>query len=67
VRLILERSRRIFKVCSSASRTSFLFALKVVASNPAGTALQQLKDVAYADKYRSLKQPISQAASKMRR
>lgn len=31
----------------------FLFEFKVVEMNPAGTALQQLKDMAYADKYRS--------------
>ena len=36
----------------------FLFEFKVVEMNPAGTALQQLKDMAYADKYRALAQPI---------
>ena len=36
----------------------FLFEFKVVEMNPAGAALQQLKDMAYADKYRALGQPI---------
>jgi len=36
----------------------YLFEFKVVEMNPAGTALQQLKDMAYADKYRALGQPI---------
>ncbi len=36
----------------------FLFEFKVVEMNPAGTALQQLKDMAYADKYRSRGEPI---------
>ena len=36
----------------------FLFEFKVVEMNPAGAALQQLKDMGYADKYRALGQPI---------
>ncbi len=36
----------------------FLFEFKVVEMNPNGSALQQLKDMAYADKYRALDQPI---------
>ncbi len=36
----------------------FLFEFKVVEMNPAGSALQQLKDMNYADKYRALSQPI---------
>jgi len=36
----------------------FLFEFKVVEMNPAGSALQQLKDMAYADKYRALGQPV---------
>jgi hypothetical protein len=36
----------------------FLFEFKVVEMNPDGRALQQLKDMAYADKYRALGQPI---------
>ena len=36
----------------------FLFEFKVVESYPNGTALQQIKDRAYADKYRSRGEPI---------
>jgi hypothetical protein len=36
----------------------FLFEFKVVELNPAGAALQQIKDMHYADKYRALGQPI---------
>lgn len=36
----------------------FLFEFKVVELTPAGKALQQLKDKAYADKYRSRGEPI---------
>ena len=36
----------------------FLLEFKVVELNPAGSALQQLKDMAYADKYRALAQPV---------
>ncbi|MCW2311877.1 ATP-binding protein [Rhodoferax antarcticus] len=36
----------------------FLFEFKVVELNPAGSALQQLKDMAYADKYRARAEPI---------
>jgi hypothetical protein len=36
----------------------FLFEFKVVEMNPAGAALQQIKDMQYADKYRALGQPI---------
>ena len=36
----------------------FLFEFKVVEMNPAGSALQQIKDMAYAEKYRAWKQPI---------
>lgn len=36
----------------------FVFEFKVVEMNPNGTALQQLKDMAYADKYRSRGEPI---------
>ena len=36
----------------------FLFEFKVVESNPAGTALQQIKNMGYADKYRSRGEPI---------
>ena len=36
----------------------FLFEFKVVELNPAGSALQQIKDMGYADKYRALGQPI---------
>ncbi len=36
----------------------FLFEFKVVEMNPAGSALQQIKDMGYADKYRALGQPI---------
>jgi hypothetical protein len=36
----------------------FLFEFKVVESNPKGSALQQLKDMGYADKYRSRGEPI---------
>ena len=36
----------------------FLFEFKVVESSPSGSALQQLKDRAYADKYRSRGEPI---------
>jgi len=36
----------------------FLFEFKVVELNPAGAALQQIKDMGYADKYRTLGQPI---------
>ena len=36
----------------------FLFEFKVVESNPKGSALQQLKDMAYADKYRRRGEPI---------
>jgi hypothetical protein len=36
----------------------FLFEFKVVELNPAGKALQQLKDMAYADKYRDRGEPI---------
>ena len=36
----------------------FLFEFKVVETNPSGSALQQLKDKGYADKYRALNQPI---------
>jgi len=35
-----------------------LFEFKVVELNPAGAALQQIKAMGYADKYRSLGQPI---------
>lgn len=36
----------------------FLFEFKVVELTPAGQALQQLKDMAYADKYRARGEPI---------
>ncbi|MGV6852572.1 MAG: ATP-binding protein [bacterium] len=36
----------------------YIFEFKVVELVPEGNALQQIKDKAYADKYRSLKQPI---------
>jgi hypothetical protein len=36
----------------------FLFEFKVVELNPEGKALQQLKDMAYADKYRDRGEPI---------
>jgi len=36
----------------------FLFEFKVVEMNPAGSALKQIKDMGYADKYRALHQPI---------
>ncbi len=36
----------------------YLFEFKVVEITPAGKALQQIKDKAYADKYRHLQQPI---------
>jgi len=36
----------------------FLFEFKVVELNPAGAALQQIKDMHYADKYQGLGQPI---------
>jgi len=36
----------------------FLFEFKVVELNPAGAALQQIKDMRYADKYQALGQPI---------
>lgn len=36
----------------------FLFEFKVVEMNPNGSALQQLKDMAYADKYRNRGEPI---------
>lgn len=36
----------------------YLFEFKVVEQHPKGKALQQLKDRAYADKYRALGQPI---------
>ena len=36
----------------------FLFEFKVVESNPNGSALQQLKDRGYADKYRARGEPI---------
>jgi hypothetical protein len=36
----------------------FLFEFKVVEMNPAGSALRQIKDMAYADKYRALGQPV---------
>lgn len=36
----------------------FLFEFKVVEMNPSGSALQQLKDMAYADKYRARGEPI---------
>ena len=36
----------------------FLFEFKVVELNPAGKALQQLKDMAYADKYQARGEPI---------
>jgi len=36
----------------------FLFEFKVVEFNPAGAALQQIKDRHYADKYQALGQPI---------
>ena len=36
----------------------FLFEFKVVELNPAGAALQQIKDMHYADKYRSRGEPI---------
>ena len=36
----------------------FLFEFKVVETNPNGSALQQIKDMGYADKYRALNQPI---------
>jgi hypothetical protein len=36
----------------------FLFEFKVVEMNPAGSALKQIKDMGYADKYRALGQPI---------
>ncbi len=36
----------------------YLFEFKVTEMAPAGKALQQIKDKAYADKYRSLQQPI---------
>jgi len=38
----------------------FLFEFKVVELNPAGKALQQIKDMRYADKYQALGQPIHQ-------
>lgn len=36
----------------------FLFEFKVVEDAPEGKALQQLKDMGYAEKYRSLGHPI---------
>nr|CAA6802062.1 MAG: Unknown protein [uncultured Thiotrichaceae bacterium] len=36
----------------------YIFEFKVVESNPKGSALQQVKDNAYADKYRGLEQTI---------
>ena len=36
----------------------FLFEFKVVEANPNGSALQQIKDMGYADKYRSRGEPI---------
>ena len=36
----------------------FLFEFKVVELNPQGRALQQIKDMGYADKYRALQQPM---------
>ena len=36
----------------------YIFEFKVVELSPEGEALQQIKDKAYADKYRTLKQPI---------
>ncbi len=36
----------------------FLFEFKVVESNHNGSALQQLKDMGYADKYRSRGEPV---------
>ena len=36
----------------------YIFEFKVVELAPEGNALQQVKDKAYADKYRSLNQPI---------
>ena len=36
----------------------FLFEFKVVETNPSGSALRQLKDKGYADKYRSRGEPI---------
>ena len=36
----------------------FVFEFKVVESNPNGSALQQIKDMGYADKYRSRGEPI---------
>jgi hypothetical protein len=36
----------------------YLFEFKVVELTPAGQALQQLKDMAYADKYRARGEPI---------
>ena len=36
----------------------YIFEFKVVELSPAGKALQQIKDKAYADKYRALNQPI---------
>lgn len=35
-----------------------MFEFKVVEMNPAGAALQQIKDMGYADKYRSRGEPI---------
>ena len=39
-------------------RQVFLFEFKVVELNPAGAALQQIKDKGYADKYQSRGEPI---------
>ena len=36
----------------------YIFEFKVVELSPEGNALQQIKDRAYADKYRALNQPI---------
>ena len=36
----------------------YIFEFKVVELSPEGKALQQIKDKAYADKYRALNQPI---------
>lgn len=40
------------------NRNIYLFEFKVVELAPDGKALQQLKDRAYADKYRAIGQPI---------
>ena len=36
----------------------YLFEFNVVEETPAGNALQQIRDMGYADKYRSLGRPI---------